>query len=139
MPSSIHTNDLSATKAKIDKLADQIEPKVIEWRRHFHQYPELSNREFKTAEKVAAHLKGLGMEVRTKIAHTGVVGILKGGKPGPVIALRADMDALPVVERVDLPFASKVKSTYNGQDVGVMHACGHDLSLIHISEPTRPY
>ena len=129
MPSSTKANDLSATKAKIDKLANQIEPKVIEWRRHFHQYPELSNREFKTAEKVAAHLKGLGMEVRTGIAHTGVVGILKGGKPGPVIALRADMDALPVLERADLPFASKEKSKYNGQDVGVMHACGHDTHV----------
>ena len=129
MPSSTSINNLSATKAKIDKLANQIEPKVIEWRRHFHQYPELSNREFKTAEKVAAHLKSLGMEVRTKIAHTGVVGILKGGKPGPVIALRADMDALPVLERADLPFASKEKSKYNGQDVGVMHACGHDTHV----------
>jgi len=127
MPSN-KINNITATKAKIDKLANDLEPKVIEWRRHFHQYPELSNREFKTAEKVATHLKGLGMEVRTGIAHTGVVGILKGGKPGPVIALRADMDALPVLERADLPFASKEKSKYNGQDVGVMHACGHDFS-----------
>ena len=110
----------------IQQLADQIEPKVIEWRRHFHQYPELSNREFKTAEIVTAHLKGLGMEVRTGIAHTGVAGILKGGKPGPVVALRADMDGLPVVERVDLPFASKEKTTFLGKDVGIMHACGHD-------------
>jgi amidohydrolase len=110
----------------IDQLSQKLESKVIEWRRHFHQYPELSNREFKTSEKVAAHLKSLGMEVRTGIAYTGVVGILKGGKPGPVVALRADMDALPVTERVPLPFASKEKSTYLGQEVGVMHACGHD-------------
>ena len=113
-------------RSKIDALADKIEPKVIEWRRHFHQNPELSNREFKTAEKVAAHLKKLGMQVQTKVAHTGVVGILKGGKSGPVVALRADMDGLPVTERVDVTFASKVRSTYNNQDVGVMHACGHD-------------
>jgi len=116
-------------KAKIDNLARAIEPKVIEWRRHFHQYPELSNREFKTAEKIAAHLKSLGLEVQTGVAHTGVVGLLKGGRPGPVIALRADMDALPVTERVDLPFASKERSTYNGQEVGVMHACGHDTHM----------
>jgi amidohydrolase len=116
-------------KQKIDALADQVEPKVIEWRRHLHENPELSNREFKTAEKVAKHLLDLGLEVRTGIAHTGVVGILKGGKPGPTVALRADMDALPVVERVDVPFASKVKSTYNGIDVGVMHACGHDTHV----------
>ncbi len=113
-------------KGKIDQLANEIEPKVIEWRRNFHQFPELSNREFKTAEKIAAHLTSLGLEVKTKIAFTGVVAVLKGGKPGPVIALRADIDALPVVERVDLPFASKEKGSYNGQEVGVMHACGHD-------------
>ena len=113
-------------KVDIANLADQIEPKVIEWRRHFHQYPELSNREFKTAEIVSKHLNGLGLEVRTGIAHTGVVGILKGGKPGPVVALRADMDALPVVERVDVPFASKEKTTFLGKEVGIMHACGHD-------------
>lgn len=113
-------------QVNLDQLAKQIEPRVIEWRRHFHQYPELSNREFKTSEKVADHLKSLGLEVRTGIAHTGVLGILKGGKPGPVVALRADMDALPVIERVPLPFASKERSTYLGQEVGVMHACGHD-------------
>ena len=113
-------------QSKIDQQAREIEPKVIEWRRHFHQYPELSNREFKTAAKVAEHLKSLGIEVQTGIAHTGVVGLLKGAKPGPVIALRADMDALPVTERNDLPFASKEKAIYNGQETGVMHACGHD-------------
>ncbi|EAY31738.1 amidohydrolase [Microscilla marina] len=116
-------------RQKIDKLAEDIEPQVIKWRRHIHQNPELSNREFKTAEMVAQHLKKLGLEVKTKIAHTGVVGILKGGKPGPVVGLRADMDALPVTERVKLPFASKVKSTYNGKPTGVMHACGHDTHV----------
>ena len=114
------------SKQQASTLADQIESKVIEWRRDLHQNPELSNREFKTAEKVAAHLKSLGIEVTTGVAHTGVKGVLRGGKPGPVIGLRADMDALPVRERVDLPFASKVTSTYLGADVGVMHACGHD-------------
>src|SRR5690606_40526108 len=93
-------------QSKIDAMAESLEPKVIEWRRHFHQNPELSNREFKTAEKVAEHLRSLGIETRTGIAHTGVVGLLKGDKPGPVIALRADMDALPVTERNNLPFKS---------------------------------
>lgn len=116
-------------QATVNKQADKLEPKVIEWRRHFHQNPELSNREFKTAEKVAAHLKALGIEVQTGIAHTGVIGILKGGKPGPVIALRADLDALPVTERANLPFASKARGEYNGQEVGVMHACGHDTHV----------
>ncbi|MFQ5741611.1 MAG: amidohydrolase [Acidobacteriota bacterium] len=111
---------------RIEVLANQIEPKVIEWRRYFHQHPELSNREFKTSERVAEHLRSLGMEVRTGVAHTGVVGLLKGKQPGPVVGLRADMDALPVTERVDVPFASRVKSTYAGREVGVMHACGHD-------------
>ncbi|MCB0472040.1 MAG: amidohydrolase [Flavobacteriaceae bacterium] len=120
---------LSAQDKKIDKLIDDIEPRVIEWRRDFHQNPELSNREFKTAEKIASYLKSLGLEVQTGVAHTGVVGILKGGKPGPVIAIRADIDALPVTERVDLPFASKVKSEYNGMETGVMHACGHDTHI----------
>lgn len=113
----------------IDKLANNVENKVIKWRRHIHQNPELSNREFKTAEMVAQHLKSLGIEVKTKVAHTGVVGILKGGKPGPVVGLRADMDALPVTERVDLPFASKVKASYNNKETGVMHACGHDTHV----------
>lgn len=100
--------------------------KIIEWRRYLHEHPELSNREVNTAAYVAAHLKSLGLEVKTGIATTGVTAILKGGKPGPVIALRADMDALPVTERNDLPFKSKVTAQYNGQTVGVMHACGHD-------------
>lgn len=116
-------------QAKTDQMAKEIEARVIEWRRYFHEHPELSNREFKTAEKVAAHLKSLGMEVQTGIAKTGVVGLLKGAKPGPVIALRADMDALPVTERNSLPFASKAKTTFNGQETGVMHACGHDAHV----------
>lgn len=118
-----------AQNSNIDKYIDEIEPKVIEWRRDFHQTPELSNREFKTAEKIAKHLKSLGLEVQTGIAHTGVVGILKGDKPGPVVALRADIDALPVTERTPVPFASKIKSTYNGIETGVMHACGHDTHI----------
>lgn len=116
-------------QSRIEQVSKEIEPRVIEWRRHFHQYPELSNREFKTAEKVAAHLTSLGMQVRTGVAKTGVVGILKGSKPGPVIALRADMDALPVTERNDLPFASKETAVFNGQETGVMHACGHDAHV----------
>lgn len=111
------------------KQATALMPDLIKWRRHLHQYPELSNREFKTAEYVAAHLRGLGLEVTTGVAKTGVVAILKGGKPGPVIALRADMDGLPVKERVDLPFASKEISEYLGSEVPVMHACGHDTHV----------
>ncbi|MBE9490595.1 MAG: amidohydrolase [Bacteroidetes bacterium] len=110
------------------EIAD-IESKVIEWRRHFHENPELSNREFKTAEKIAAHLKSLGLEVQTGVAHTGVVGLLKGDHPGKVLALRADIDALPVPERADLPFKSTVKGTFRGEEVPVMHACGHDTHI----------
>ncbi|MDX1941812.1 MAG: amidohydrolase [Saprospiraceae bacterium] len=113
----------------IDKKAAAIESKVIDWRHHLHQHPELSNREFETAKYVVNHLKSLGLEIKTGVAHTGVVGILNTGKPGPTIALRADMDALPVAERVDIPFASKAKGTYVGQEVGVMHACGHDTHV----------
>ena len=111
---------------QVDQMADQLERKVIEWRRDFHENPELSNREFRTAEKVANHLRSLGLEVKTGVAHTGVVGLLKGGKPGKVVALRADMDGLPVKEKVDLPFASKAKGVYQDKEVDVMHACGHD-------------
>lgn len=117
---------LWAQDAKLEKDYQAIESKVIEWRRDIHQNPELSNREFKTAEKIAAHLKSLGIEVQTGVAHTGVVGLLKGKKPGKVVALRADIDALPVTERNDLPFKSTVKSEFLGTEVGVMHACGHD-------------
>src|SRR5215469_5328198 len=111
---------------EIDRLASQVTPKVVSWRRDIHQHPELGNREFRTSKLVAAHLKSLGLEVREGVAHTGVVGILRGGKPGPVVALRAGMDALPVTEPPGLAFASTERTTYNGVDVGVMHACGHD-------------
>lgn len=122
----VQAQDLSTLHEVLDAHASAIESDVIEWRRDIHANPELSNREFRTAALVADHLRALGMEVRTEVAHTGVVGFLEGGKPGPVVALRADMDALPVTEMVDLPFASKVRTTYNGMEVGVMHACGHD-------------
>ncbi len=115
--------------AQVNASATKIMPRVVEWRRHLHQYPELSNREFKTAKYVENHLRKLGLEVKTGVAKTGVVGILKGGLPGPVIGLRADMDGLPVTERVDIPYASKEKGEYNGQEVGVMHACGHDTHV----------
>jgi amidohydrolase len=110
----------------ISTAADKVEPKVIAWRRDIHEHPELGNREVRTAALVAKHLQSLGIEVTTNVAVTGVVGILKGGQPGPVVALRADMDALPVLEKTDVPFASKVKAEYNGQETSVMHACGHD-------------
>ena len=116
-------------RAAIDQGADAVAEQVVAWRRHIHEYPELSNREYKTAELVAGHLQSLGLEVETGIAHTGVVGLLRGAADGPVVALRADMDALPVVEQTGLPYASKVMSTYNGQEVGVMHACGHDTHV----------
>ena len=113
------------TDAATRRIA-QVMPKVVAWRRDIHQHPELGNRETRTATLVADHLRSLGMEVRTGVAHTGVVGVLRGARPGPVVALRADMDALPVTELVNVPFASKVRTMYNGQEVGVMHACGHD-------------
>jgi amidohydrolase len=114
---------------EIEAATAEIMPQVIKWRRHFHENPELSNREFKTAKMVADHMRRLGFEVKTGIAKTGVTGILKGAKPGPTIGLRADMDALPVKERVDIPFASKVVADYQGQKVPVMHACGHDTHI----------
>jgi amidohydrolase len=119
----------TAYKAEVAKKADAIEQKIIGWRRDFHEHPELGNHEFRTSDIIAKHLRSLGIEVKTGVATTGVVGILKGGRPGPVVALRADMDALPVTERVAVPFASKVTATYNGQQVGVMHACGHDSHM----------
>lgn len=119
--------DGAALRAEVDRRAAEVQPKVVAWRRDIHQHPELSNRETRTGKLVADHLRGLGIEVRHPVARTGVVGVLRGGRPGPVVALRADMDALPVTEQVDLPFKSTVRTTYNGQDVGVMHACGHDL------------
>jgi len=115
-----------AQSPAVARRIDQVMPKVVTWRRDVHQNPELGNREVRTAKLVADHLRSLGLEVKTGVAHTGVVGLLRGGKPGPVVALRADMDALPVTEQASLPFASKARATYNGQEVGVMHACGHD-------------
>ena len=114
---------------KINAAADKIESKCIAWRRDIHQHPELGNNEHRTAKIIADHLRSLGIEVKEGVGKTGVVGILKGAKSGPCIALRADMDGLPIIERVDLPFASKVKTTYNGKEVGVMHACGHDTHV----------
>lgn len=110
----------------ISSLSNDLSQQVIAWRRDFHQHPELSNREFRTAKIVADHLEALGMEVQTGVAHTGVIGVLKGGKPGPVVLLRADMDGLPVPERNNLPFKSVAIGEYNGEEVPVMHACGHD-------------
>jgi len=115
-----------AQAAELDGALDAIDSKVVVWRRDLHQHPELSNREVRTAKIVADHLRKLGLTVETGIAQTGVVGLLKTGRPGPTIALRADMDALPVAERTDVPFRSTVKTNYRGEEVGVMHACGHD-------------
>ena len=114
-------------KDPIDKAISKNLNTIIDLRHQIHQYPELGNREFKTAKLVAEHLRSLGIEVETDIAYTGVVGVLKGNKPGPVVAVRADMDALPVTEETDLPFKSTVKTTYLDKEVGVMHACGHDI------------
>ena len=113
----------------IETAVKKIEPKCIEWRRDIHQHPEFGNREFRTAKIIAEHLRRLKIEVREGVAKTGVMGILKTGKPGPVIALRADIDALPVTERNSLPFKSNAKAIYNGKEVGVMHACGHDTHV----------
>ncbi|MGP1832999.1 amidohydrolase [Shewanella frigidimarina] len=126
---SVYSTTTVASVPNAAELAAQVESKVIAWRRDLHQHPELSNREFRTSKVIEQHLKSLGLEVQTGIAHTGVVAILKGGKPGPLIGLRADMDALPVTEVVDLPFASKATDTYRNQTVGVMHACGHDTHV----------
>jgi amidohydrolase len=118
-----------ALKALVPKKADAMQPKLVTWRRDLHEHPELGNHETRTAGIIAAHLKALGIAVKTGVAKTGVVGVLKGGKPGPVVALRADMDGLPIIERTPVPFASKIKSTYNNAEVGVMHACGHDTHV----------
>ena len=120
---------INAMPSEQTKLLKNVESKVIEWRRDFHKHPELSNRETRTAGIVAKHLKNLGMEVETDIAYTGVVAILRGAKPGPTVMLRADMDALPVTEKVDLPFKSTKTTNYRGVDVGIMHACGHDTHV----------
>ncbi|MEE9575776.1 MAG: M20/M25/M40 family metallo-hydrolase, partial [Gemmatimonadota bacterium] len=125
-PSSME--DRAALAALIDIEVDRVAPEIVALRHRIHQHPELGNREFETAELVAEHLRALGFDkVTTDIAHTGVVGILRGGKPGPVVAVRADMDALPVTEATDLAFKSSVRTTYLGQETGVMHACGHDI------------
>jgi len=113
----------------INIKANALQNQIIAWRRDFHEHPELGNHEVRTSGIIAKHLQSLGIQVQTGIATTGVVGLLKGDKPGPVVALRADMDGLPVIERTPVPFASKVKTTYNGQEVGVMHACGHDSHM----------
>ena len=127
----------SPLASELDKLAAAVEPELLEWRRYLHQHPELSNREIETAKYVAARLKSFGLEPRTGVARTGVVALLKGGRPGPVVALRADMDGLPVREEVDVPFASRAKSTYEGQEVGVMHACGHDTHVAMLLATAR--
>ena len=114
---------------QIDTRTAAVLPKVVAWRRDIHQHPELSNREVRTSKLVADHLRAIGLEVQTGVAKTGVVGLLRGGRPGKVVALRADMDALPITEMVNVPFKSVEKSTYNGQEVGVMHACGHDAHV----------
>ena len=129
LTASIFSISAQSYDTKINKLSTEIESKVIEWRRHFHQYPELSNRELNTAKYIAKHLKKIGLEVQEGVAKTGVVALLKGKKPGKVVALRADIDALPVTERNNLPFKSNVKSIYNGKETGVMHACGHDSHI----------
>lgn len=116
----------SPLQDEADRRVRAVLPRVVEWRRDFHRNPELGNRETRTSAKVAEHLRSLGLEVRTGVAHTGVVALIRGGKPGPVVALRADMDALPVTEEVDLPFKSAARGEWRGQPVGVMHACGHD-------------
>ncbi|MFL6550057.1 MAG: M20/M25/M40 family metallo-hydrolase, partial [Povalibacter sp.] len=110
----------------LDNAAKSLQPKIISWRRDIHEHPELSNREVRTSQFVAKQLTSLGLQVKTGVGLTGVAALLKGGQPGPTIALRADMDALPVTEQVDVPFKSKVTAQFRGESVGVMHACGHD-------------
>ncbi|RXR06115.1 M20 family metallopeptidase [Pseudoxanthomonas composti] len=126
---SVATAHAATPRPEVDAAARALQQKVVDWRRDFHAHPELGNRETRTAQKIAAHLKSLGLKPRTGIATTGVVAIIEGGQPGPRLALRADMDALPVTERTGLPFASTVKTTFNGEQVGVMHACGHDAHI----------
>jgi len=126
IPAFAQTNSLRKT---VSEKADALQSQIVAWRRDFHEHPELGNHEVRTAAIIAKHLQSLGIEVKTGIATTGVVGVLRGAKPGPVVALRADMDGLPIIERTGLPFASKDKTTYMGQEVGVMHACGHDSHM----------
>lgn len=129
VPAIAQNGNHEAVYQKIDEQTEEMFSQIVEWRRHFHEHPELSNREEETAAYIADYLQSLGMEVQTGIAHTGVVGILKGGKKGPVVGLRADIDALPVKERTDVPFKSTKTTTFLGQKVGVMHACGHDTHI----------
>lgn len=126
LPIAAHS---AITDQRLDQSARELETRLVDWRRDLHRNPELGNREFRTAEKVAAHLRQLGLEVKTGIAHTGVAGLLRGGKAGPTIALRADMDALPVTEQAEVPFKSTATAEYRGEKVGVMHACGHDTHV----------
>ncbi len=126
LPLAAQSRNTDALSADIETRLAQVMPKVVAWRRDIHEHPELSFEETRTAALVEKHLRALGLEVRANVGKTGVVGVLRGGKPGPVVALRADMDALPVTEQVDLPFRSRVRAQYNGAEVGVMHACGHD-------------
>ena len=126
VPSLAGAQTANPLTTQVDRLTQELTPQVVTWRRDFHQHPELGNREARTSKVIADELRRLGYEVTTGVAHTGVVGVLRGAKPGPVVALRADMDALPVTEQGDLPFKSTVKTQWNGQEVGVMHACGHD-------------
>jgi amidohydrolase len=126
LPGNVTGQTVNPLAPDVDRLVTELLPQVVTWRRDFHQHPELGNRETRTAKIIADELRRLGYEVTTGVAHTGVVGVLKGARPGPTVALRSDMDALPVVEQVDLPFKSTATSTWNGQEVGVMHACGHD-------------
>ena len=126
-------NAATPLRDQVDTALESVQPRIVTWRRDLHQFPELSNREFRTSKIVAEHLQRLGMTVETGLAKTGVIGILKGGKPGPTIALRADMDGLPVTEQVDVPFRSRVTTTYRNETVGVMHACGHDAHTSTVS------
>ena len=128
LPATAAGQEVGLWDDRIQAAVAEHEAETVAFRQHVHEFPELGNREFETARMVAEHLRALGFDdVREQVAHTGVVGVLRGGRPGPVVAVRADMDALPVTEDTDLPFASEVRTTYNGQDVGVMHACGHDV------------
>jgi amidohydrolase len=126
---SVASAALDALHQRIDSASEQLLPRVTAWRRDLHQHPELGNREVRTSKIMADHLRALGLDVRTGVGKTGVVGVLRGGKPGPVVALRSDMDALPIAEETGLPFASTVRTDFNGRDVGVMHACGHDYHM----------
>lgn len=131
------TGGAAALRAEIDRLAATVEPDLIAWRRYLHEHPELSNREFETAKYIVERLRSFGLEPKTGVAKTGVVALLTGGRPGPVVALRADMDGLPVREEVSVPFASRATAEYDGQRVGVMHACGHDAHMAMLLATAR--